>query len=193
MKPGKFDAALAFIGGTSRVLYFKAAENVAYVREWFRGSASFWIRVEPAAIQPHYAEPLPITDKDYNNGCVWVDFTKNDTPPDFRWGVFGDQPIWEPRNQHNLAEAFFWRLAKVAEPPFAAGIWTHVVPAWRRVWRLRRARLLAATDVADEIGDRHRELFRNLGELGGHIVDVDRCARGLADRAGNAADALRGE
>jgi Concanavalin A-like lectin/glucanases superfamily len=129
-KPGKFGTALAFTGETPRVLCFKALGNLAYAPERFQGSASFWISVEPTAIPQHYADPFQITDKDYNNDCIWVDFTKNDTPPDFRLGVFGDQSRWDPKNQHNLAEEFFWRLLKVAEPPFAAGVWTHVVVAW---------------------------------------------------------------
>jgi hypothetical protein len=129
-KPGKFGSALAFTGDTPRVLCFKADKNVAYSPSRFQGAASLWISVEPSEIPQRYADPFKITDKDYNNDCIWMDFTKNDTPPDFRLGVFGDQSVWDPKNQHNLAEEFFWRLMKVPEPPFAAGVWTHIVLVW---------------------------------------------------------------
>ena len=127
---GKFGSALAFSRENSRVVCFKADENVAYSSGMFRGSASFWINTDPAAIPQHYADPFQITDKDYNNDCIWVDFTKNDTPPDFRLGVFGDQSVWDKKNLHNLSEEFFWRLLKVPEPPFTPGTWTHVVIVW---------------------------------------------------------------
>jgi hypothetical protein len=127
---GKFGSALSFSKDNSRVVCFKAYKNVAYSPEVFRGTASFWINADPAAIPQHYADPFQITDKDYNNDCIWVDFTKNDVPSDFRLGVFGDQSVWDPKNLHNLSEEFFWRLLKVSEPPFAPGTWTHVVIVW---------------------------------------------------------------
>jgi hypothetical protein len=128
--PGKFGSALAFTKENSRVVCYRAEKNVAYSPEAFRGSASFWLSLDPTAIPQQYSDPFQITDKDYNNDCIWIDFTKNDTPPDFRLGVFGDQSVWDPRNLHNLGEDFFFRLLRVTEPPFAAGAWTHVVVTW---------------------------------------------------------------
>jgi hypothetical protein len=102
--PGKFGSALAFTKENSRVVCYRAEKNVAYSPEAFRGSASFWLSLDPTAI------PL--------------------TPPDFRLGVFGDQSVWNPKNLHNFSEEFFFRLLRVTEPPFAVGAWTHVVITW---------------------------------------------------------------
>lgn len=127
---GKFGAALEFTQENSHVVLYKAEQNVAYSPQAFRGSASFWLSLDPAEIPGQYSDPLQLTDKDFSDACIWIDFTKNDTPSDFRLGVFGDQSEWDITNQRGKSEEFFWRLAKVAEPPFAKERWTHVVVTW---------------------------------------------------------------
>ncbi len=47
---GRFEAALQFTLENSHVVLFKAARNFAYARSDFGGTASFWMRVDPAAI-----------------------------------------------------------------------------------------------------------------------------------------------
>jgi hypothetical protein len=130
MAPGKFGSALAFTRENSRIVCYRAEKNVSYLPESFRGSASFWLSLNPSEIPQQYSDPFQITDKDYNNDCIWIDFTKNDRPSDFRLGVFGDQSVWDPKDLHQYAEEFFFRLLRVTEPPFASGSWTHVVITW---------------------------------------------------------------
>jgi hypothetical protein len=127
---GKYGAALEFTLENSHLVLYKAAQNVAYSPEAFRGSASFWMCLDPAQIPGQYSDPLQVTDKNYSDACIWVDFTKNDTPSDFRLGVFGDRSAWDVTNRASQSQEFFWRLAKVAEPPFAKDQWTHVVVTW---------------------------------------------------------------
>jgi hypothetical protein len=109
---------------------YKAAENVAYSPENFRGTASFWLSLDPAALPGHYCDPFQLTAKAYDDACVWVDFTKNDTPPNFRLGVFGDRSAWDVTGSGGSSEQFHFRLVTVAEPPFAADRWTHVAITW---------------------------------------------------------------
>ena len=45
-------------------------------------------------------------------------------------GVFGDVGVWDVNKREGGSEEFFWRLVKVAEPPFARGQWTHVAITW---------------------------------------------------------------
>jgi hypothetical protein len=127
---GKYGAALEFAQANSHVVLYKAAQNVAYSTAAFSGTVSFWMSLEPSEIPGTYCDPLQITDKKYSDACIWVDFTKNDTPSDFRLGVFGDASVWDPDNKEGGGERFFWRLVKVAEPPFAKGRWTHVAVTW---------------------------------------------------------------
>ena len=127
---GKFGSALAFTQENSHVVVYKAEKNVAYSPEVFRGTVSFWMNLDPAEIPGQYSDPLQITDKDYSDSCIWLDFTKNDTPSDCRLGVFGNLSEWDVKSQRAASAEFYWRLAKVAEPPFAKGQWTNVVVTW---------------------------------------------------------------
>jgi hypothetical protein len=141
--PGRFGSVLEFKPDNSHVVVFKAAQNVAYSESDFGGTASFWLSGDPAKIPGRYCDPLQITDKDFSDACIWVDFTKNDTPPEFRLGFFGNQSEWDVTGQKAQSPEFYFRLNKVAEPPFAAGQWTHVAIAWDGVNSSRpgRARL----------------------------------------------------
>jgi hypothetical protein len=127
---GKYGSALELTLENTHVVLYKAEQNVAYAPEAFRGTVSFWMSLDPADIPGQYCDPLQVTDKKYSDACIWVDFTKNDTPSDFRLGVFGDASEWDPDNKEGGGERFFWRLVKMAEPPFARGRWTHVVVTW---------------------------------------------------------------
>jgi hypothetical protein len=127
---GRFGSALQFTQENSHVVLFKAARNVAYSQSDFGGTASFWLSGDPAEIPGRYCDPFQLTDKDYSDACIWTDFTKNDTPPDFRLGCFGDQSEWDTTGKRGESEEFLFRLVKVAEPPFANGAWTHVAITW---------------------------------------------------------------
>jgi hypothetical protein len=157
---GKFGAALEFTADNSHVLVYKAERNVAYSAGEFSGTASFWMNVDPAAIPGHYSDPFQLTDKKYSDACVWVDFTKNDQPSDFRLGMFGDARVWDLSNREARGEDFYHRLAKIAEPPFAGGQWTHVVVTWEGVNTPQggRARLYLNGDFRGASG-RIREPF----------------------------------
>jgi hypothetical protein len=127
---GRYGGALAFTQENSHVVVYKAAQNVSYTPGAFAGALSFWMNLDPAEIPGQYCDPVQITDKDYSDACIWVDFTKNDTPSDFRLGVFGNRSEWDVKNLAGQSQEFFWRLARVVEPPFAKGRWTHVVVSW---------------------------------------------------------------
>jgi hypothetical protein len=151
---GRFGAALEFTQDNSHVLAYKAERNVAYSASEFSGTVSFWLSLDPAAIPGRYSDPLQLTDKKFSDACIWVDFTKNDQPSDFRLGVFGDLQAWDLTKREAQGEDFYYRLAKIAEPPFAAGQWTHVVVAWEGINtpRYGRARLYFDGDYRGATG-----------------------------------------
>ena len=130
---GRSGSALEFTPDNSHVVVFKASQNVAYSESDFGGTASFWLSGDPVDIPGRYCDPFQVTDKDFSDACIWVDFTKNDTPPEFRLGFFGNQSEWDAAGQKAQSAEFYFRLIKVAEPPFARGQWTHVAIAWNGV------------------------------------------------------------
>jgi hypothetical protein len=137
---GKYGDALAFTQPSDAILFYKAEKNVAYSPEQFRGTASFSMRVDPAEIGGQYADPFQLTDKIFSDDCIWIDFTKNDDPSDFRLGVFGDRKTWDPTGKQAFSKEFYWRLAKITEPPFAKDRWTHIVVTWDGINDSQRGR-----------------------------------------------------
>jgi hypothetical protein len=154
---GKYGDALAFTRPSDAILFYKAEKNVAYSAELFRGTASFWMRLDPLEIGGQYADPFQMTDKIYSDDCIWIDFTKNDLPSDFRLGVFGDRKSWDPENLQAQSKQFYWRLAKVTEPPFAKDRWTHVVVTWEGLNNSQngRARLYFDSEYQEASGIIH--------------------------------------
>ncbi|MEB2779581.1 LamG domain-containing protein [Algoriphagus sp. C2-6-M1] len=130
---GEFGDALEFTLENSHVVFFKAEKNVPYTTKDFSGTLSFWLKLDPQKIPQTYTDPVQLTDKDYSNSAIWVDFTKNDTPSDFRLGIFGDQKVWDKKNLKGAGEEFFWRLLKIVKPPFSSDKWTHVVVTWEGI------------------------------------------------------------
>lgn len=130
---GKFGDALDFTLENTHVVFYKAEKNVAYSTKDFSGTLSFWLKLDPQKIPQTYTDPIQLTDKDYSNSAIWVDFTKNDIPSDFRLGIFGDQKVWDKKNLKGASEEFFWRLLKIVKPPFSSDKWTHVVVSWEGI------------------------------------------------------------
>lgn len=126
--------ALRFVKRSNGVVFFKAADNVAYRERDWSGTASFWLSLDPQAdLGDWYCDPLQITEKAWNDGAIWVDFDKDKTPKEFRLGAFADLKVWNPNNRDfeklPLAER---PTVAVARPPFRRGAWTHVAITFER-------------------------------------------------------------
>lgn len=124
---GKYGAALQFNTKNTAAIYYQADKNVAYrPRDW-SGTVSLWLSLDPEQDLTGFADPIQVTDKDYNNAALWVDFT-NDKPRHNRLGVFGDLSAWNPeRLSGQTNPAFLRHVAAVTPTPYARGTWTHVV------------------------------------------------------------------
>ena len=125
---GKFGAALQFRKKNTRAIYYRAEKNVAFASKDLGGTVSFWLSLDPNQdLEPGYCDPFQLTDKDYNDSAVWVDFTRDDHPRHFRLGVFGELRVWNPKNLGpDQSDDFNKRLVIVTQPPFARGQWTQV-------------------------------------------------------------------
>ena len=78
-------------------------------------------------LEPGYTDPLQITDEDYNDAAIWIDFTDKN-PRDLRLGTFGDLTSWNPDNMGSDGNPEFERrLIRAKNPPFKKGEWTHIV------------------------------------------------------------------
>ncbi|MEM9075494.1 MAG: LamG-like jellyroll fold domain-containing protein [Bacteroidota bacterium] len=119
--------ALDFKKKGKPVVFYDAFQNVGYSKKSWSGAISFWLQLDPAKdLEPGYCDPIQITDVNYNDASIWVDFTK-ENPRDFRLGVIGDLAQWNPENlgPDNNPE-FDKRLVRMKNPPFNRGEWTHI-------------------------------------------------------------------
>ena len=125
---GRYGDALKFAKKNTRAVYYPAEKNVAHRTTEWSGTVSFWLSLDPETdLEPGYCDPIQVTDEDYNDGAIWVDFTKDDKPRHFRLGVFGDLKVWNPENlPPDNNPAFLGRLVVVKKTPFGCGKWTHV-------------------------------------------------------------------
>lgn len=121
--------ALRFIKKSNKVAFYKAAGNIDYRKEDWSGTISFWLNLDPQIdLGDWYCDPIQITEKTWNDGAIWVDFTKSDKPKHFRLGTLADLKAWNP--QKNLD---FDKLPPGEQPsvvlkrsPFARGQWTQI-------------------------------------------------------------------
>ncbi len=124
---GKLGDAFEFGKKSSKVIFYKSKNNLAYdLRNW-SGAISFWLSVDPLTDLDGYTDPIQITDANYNDASIWVDFTDDD-PPNFRLGVIGDRDAWtlDTLDSPFLVE-FEKRLVNVDKPSFSRSSWTHVL------------------------------------------------------------------
>ncbi len=128
---GRFGGALEFKRKNTKAIFFKAERNIAYNSKSWGGTVSFWLSLDPDRdLEPGYCDPIQVTDEDYNDAALWVDFSKDERPRLFRLGVFGDLKAWNPKGiGPDENPDFKRRLVVVTRPPFARGQWTHVVIA----------------------------------------------------------------
>jgi hypothetical protein len=126
---GKFGDALRFAKRIRPVIHYKAAKHVAWSEGDFQGTVSMWLQLDPEKdLEPGYCDPIQLTDKKWDDACLWLDFSKDETPRLFRLGVFPDTPEWNPKKEKNAPRPEII----VKRHPFARGRWTHVVFTWER-------------------------------------------------------------
>jgi len=124
---GLIGDAFEFGEKSGPVLFYNGKDNIAYSSQNWSGTISFWLRVDPATELDGYTDPIQITDTDFNDASIWVDFTDAD-PPDFRLGVIGDRSAWTQDTLHSPVRAVFEkRLVNVNQYPFSRDTWTHVL------------------------------------------------------------------
>ena len=125
---GRYGDALHFLKKTRNMVFFYGAKNMGYRAKDWNGTISMWLSIDPADLKQAFSDPVQITDKKYNDAALWVDFTKDDTPPHFRMGVFADAKVWNPedRKPNEIPESE-QPIVRVKQPPFGSDKWTHVV------------------------------------------------------------------
>ncbi len=128
---GKYGKALRFERKTDAVVFYRADRNVAWQRENWGGSASFWLRTDFAELAMGFTDPMQITPKAWNDASFFVEFEKRNEGVPFRLGAYADLKVWNPNNRDWGAIPTAEKpLLAVEGPPFGRDRWTHVVFTW---------------------------------------------------------------
>lgn len=124
--------AIHFKEAKTSAVFYKAYKNVGYNTISWSGTISFWLRLDPnKELPPHYCDPIVLTDAQWNDAALWVDFTDH-IPRQFRFGAMGDKVAW---NANDVATDADWvkRTVVVNPAPFEANKWTHVAMVFSEV------------------------------------------------------------
>jgi hypothetical protein len=124
---GVSGGCLDFTRKSDHIVFFEASDNLAYSRQDWSGTVSFWLQLDPNQdLEPGYCDPIQITDEGYDDAALWVDFS-DQNPRDFRLGVFGDAEVWNPEGgEGGDHPEFMKRLVPAKSLPFNREQWTHV-------------------------------------------------------------------
>lgn len=131
---GKWGMSLRFGKRSEVFTFYQGKGNVAVADSNLSGTISLWMKLDPQKdLEPGYVDPLQITDKAWNDSCLFLDFTKDDVPRKFRLGVFSDYRFWNPKDisWDRIAEKDR-PMVVVDEPTFSADRWTHIAITWNR-------------------------------------------------------------
>lgn len=127
---GRYGDAMRMGVKTPIVVFYKAEKNLAYRAHDWNGTVSFWLRLDPDRdLTPgFFADPIQITEKQWDNASLFVDFTRDEKPRQFRYAVFSDYDVWNPKKiPWDLLPVAERPMAVVERPPFGSDRWTHVV------------------------------------------------------------------
>lgn len=124
---GQMGSAFEFGKKSNSVIFYKGKDNIAYHPQSWSGTISFWLSVDPATDLDGYTDPIQITDTDFNDASIWVDFTDED-PRDFRLGVIGDRNAWTLDTLNSpVSTVFEKRTVSIKTPLFTRNTWTHIL------------------------------------------------------------------
>lgn len=132
---GRWGGAISFSTDWNPIVFYRAQENIAYAQSDWAGTFSLWLRIKPdEELADGYSDPLIVTDKNWDNASLYVDFTEEDRPRHFRFAAFSDKHIWNPEGLAWEAIAPENRpMIDLENPPFNDETWTHVAFSFQQL------------------------------------------------------------
>lgn len=126
---GRFGGALEFRGGAKQQFFYRGPENLGYRAADWAGSVTLWLRLDPERdLAPGYCDPFQFVGQQWNEGSLFVEFTKDHTPRHFRFGIFPVTKFWNPQSKNLEAMTDAERpMVPVRRPVFFRDRWTHVL------------------------------------------------------------------
>src|SRR5262245_10764554 len=85
---GRYGDALRFRKKARPVVFFSGDKNLGYSTKGWNGAVSFWLRLDPDKdLEPGYCDPLQFVAQGWDEGNMFVEFSKDHTPRHFRYAI----------------------------------------------------------------------------------------------------------
>ncbi|HUR60711.1 MAG TPA: LamG-like jellyroll fold domain-containing protein [Opitutaceae bacterium] len=134
-RAGRFGGALHVTKKNPFRPYFNGPGVLGYRKENWSGSVSIWLRLTPDEdLEPGYCDPVQIVGGDNKKGFMFLEWSKDESPREFRYAIRPLVEIWNPQNKDWAKMSDAERpMVKVVPGPFARTTWTHVVFTFDRL------------------------------------------------------------
>ena len=126
---GRFGGALHFTKKNNFRPAFKDAGVLGYNDKSWNATISVWLRLNPDLdLEPGYCDPVQIVGDDSKKGFIFLEWSKDETPRQFRYAIRPLFHIWNPDNVQWDQIPFEKRpMVQVERAPFSREAWTHAV------------------------------------------------------------------
>jgi hypothetical protein len=126
---GKFGGALHFTKKNPFKPYYKGPGVLDYKSSNWSGSVSVWLRLTPDEdLEPGYCDPVQIVGGDNKKGFMFLEWSKDEKPREFRYAIRPLNEIWNPQNKDWAKMTDAERPAvNLKTAPFSRTKWTHAV------------------------------------------------------------------
>jgi hypothetical protein len=126
---GKFGGGLHFTKkGTTQPRYQGQGVLGYNDRNW-SASVSIWLRLDPDKdLAPGYCDPVQIVGDDTKKGFIFLEWSKDETPREFRFAIRPKIELWNPNNLDWAKMTDAQRPAvNLRRAPFSREQWTHAL------------------------------------------------------------------
>ncbi len=126
---GRFGGGLHFTKkGTTQPRY-KGAGVLGYNATNWSASVSVWLRLDPDKdLAPGYCDPVQIVGDDTKKGFIFLEWSKDETPREFRFAIRPKIELWNPNGLDWAKMTDEQRPAvNLKRAPFSREAWTHAV------------------------------------------------------------------
>jgi len=126
---GRFGGGLHFTKKGTTQPRFKGAGVLGYNDKNWSASVSVWLRLDPDKdLEPGYCDPVQIVGDDTKKGFIFLEWSKDEMPREFRFAIRPLEQIWNPNKLDWAKMTDAQRPAvNLKRAPFSREAWTHAV------------------------------------------------------------------
>jgi hypothetical protein len=126
---GRFGGGLHFTKKGATQPRYKGADVLGYNDKSWSATVSVWLRLDPDKdLEPGYCDPVQIVGDDSKKGFIFLEWSKDETPREFRFAIRPRIELWNPNGLDWAKMTDAQRPAvNLRRAPFSRERWTHAV------------------------------------------------------------------